>query len=503
MKKIRTILLIGLTLIFTAGCSFENFVNLDSTEEENTEIPDENIVTTPEENIPSQDTPTTPSTPSTEENEPIPESKPSNDEKTPEQTLEYLDVINKAIDKTASADSVYFTRKITGIFSEDAKIKFSKSQNRRWYLNEKQNMEEYLEGFTDRYTTDFNPSKYYYQTYWHKNNETNTWEKQGTIHASFGISELGFLKEIKAIKKLGGSSPYDAYVVTIDQNVANEAAANILNTPNMFKEDMTLTVIIDREGYIRGIDGNWKKAVLNDSIGSAVTLTVHMGDFNTTKIDRPRDLNDQPVDYPNTQDELTPNKKEDIKNKIYQAFQKTYKVNNATYNRNGKIIKYDIQQNSALMENLDGTITYYEGTPGKYVDYDFVTNEYRQDSWTKAKDSDIWTKNVLTHTCFIPRELYFLNYIFDVTNVLVEENMTTYTVVVLKQNANSAYSYSYDERSYSYEVDKSFTSNITFTVSINDEGYITEIHIDQEGYKLDLTIEDINSTNVVKPTEIK
>ena len=75
--------------------------------------------------------------------------------------------------------------------------------------------------------------------------------------------------------------------------------------------------------------------------------------------------------------------------------------------------------------------------------------------------------------------------------------MTTYTIEVLKQFANSAYSYVNDT------TDKKFNSNVTFTVTIDKEGYIREIHINSEGYKLDLVISSINNTNVERPQGIK
>ena len=86
--------------------------------------------------------------------------------------------------------------------------------------------------------------------------------------------------------------------------------------------------------------------------------------------------------------------------------------------------------------------------------------------------------------------------IFDVKSVETESDVTTYTIEVLKEYANQAYSYSYDT------ADNKFSSNVTFTVSLDKNGYVSEIHINSEGYKLDLIISNVNSTNVEKPEGI-
>ena len=201
-------------------------------------------------------------------------------------------------------------------------------------------VEEYLEGFPGRYTTEFNASRYYYQTYWRKNQETNQWEKRGTIHSSFGISELGYFRKIKSVEKLNiERCPFEVYVVTLDKDSANVAGENLLNTPNMFKTDITLTVMIDHDGYIRSIDCNWTKDVLNNPSLGPVIMTIHIGDLNTTKVDKPKDLKEEPVNNQDTRNELTPNKKEVIKSSIYEAYKKTYNANSATYNLNGKEVK--------------------------------------------------------------------------------------------------------------------------------------------------------------------
>ncbi len=414
-----------------------------------------------------------------------------------QQNEELIKIIQEAVEKTKNADSAYLTKYRTSIYPENSKIKYNKSQNRRLYIDG--DVEEYLEGFPGRYTTEFNASRYYYQTWWRKNQETNQWEKQGTIHSSFGISELGYLREIKLVEKLNiRGCPFDVYDITLDKSFANIAGANLLNTPNLFKTDVKLTIMIDHAGYIISIECDWTKDVLNNPSLGPITMKIHMGDFNATKVDKPKDLKEEPVNNSKvTTDELTPNKKEIIKSSIYDAYKKTYNANSATYNLNGKEVKYDIKSNSALVENTDGTTTYYKGAENKYVDHNYVTPEFHQDSWTKAKDSEVWKENVKKHTCFIPKELSFLRIIFDVKKVEASENMTTYTIEVLKQYANNAYSYANDTS------DNKFNSNITFTVSIDKEGYIREIHINSEGYKVDLVISNINNTNVEKPQGIK
>ena len=438
-----------------------------------------------------QQTPTEPKEP---EQSPVAPQTPNVEENT-DKNSEYIEIVQNAVKKTLDADSVYFTRRRTGLYPENSKIRYNKSQNRNWYING--DIEEYLEGFPGRYTTEFNPVRYFYQTWWSRNKETNLWERRTPLHSVFGISELGFLAKIKSVEKLDIHCPYGVYVVTLDQAYANKAGESLLNTPNMFNRDVTITVMIDFDGYIRSIDCNWGKDVLNNPSLGPVVITVHMGDFNSTTINRPKDLNDSPIDYPDVRNELTPNKKENIKSSIYEAYEKTYKANSATYELNGEKVKYDLQSNSAIREKEDGTITYYDGEDNKYVDHNYVTPEFHQDSWTKAKDSDIWVKNVKKHSCFIPRELYFLRLIFDVASVEEQSDGVTYTIEVLKQYANQAYSYSYDE---SNDV---FSSNITFTVTIGKDGYVKEIHINSEGYNLDLVISDVNNTKVERPEGIE
>ena len=457
-----------------------------STNEEQKENEEQEQETTPQGNVAEEEN-KQPSTQNLEKNN-------SSTEESSEQN-NYIEIIQQALQKTKNVESVYFTRYRTGIYPENSKIKFNRSQNRHWYSNGE--VEEYIEGFPGRYTTEFNPVKYFYQTWWLKYKQTNTWEKRGTLHSVYGISELGYLSQIKSVEKLNINCPYSVYVVTLDQNFANKASENLLNTPNMFNQDVTITVMIDFDGYIRSIDSDWQKEVLNNPSIGPVKITVHIGDFNSTNINRPSDLNDEPVNYRDTRDDLTPTKKENIKNNIYEAYKKTYDANNATYEVNGKKVEYDIQSNSALVEDSDGTITYYDGKDGKYIDHNYVTDEYHHESWTKFKNSNVWVKNVNKHTCFIPRELYFLNTIFDVSNVEVQSDVTIYTIEVLKQYANSAYSYSYNTS------DSIFNSNITFTVSIDKYGYIKEIHINSEGYKLDLVISNVNNTNVERPSDIK
>ncbi len=441
-----------------------------------------------------EEQPQTPTEPQEPEQSPVAPQTPNVEENT-DKSSEYIEIVQNAVKKTLNADSVYFTRRRTGLYPENSKIRYNKSQNRNWYINE--DIEEYLEGFPGRYTTEFNPVRYFYQTWWSRNKETNLWERRTPLHSVFGISELGFLAKIKSVEKLDIHCPYGVYTVTLDQTYANKAGENLLNTPNMFNKDVTITVMIDFDGYIRSIDCNWGKDVLNNPALGPVVITVHMGDFNSTTIDRPKDLNDSPIDYPDVRNELTPNKKENIKSSIYEAYEKTYKANSATYELNGDKVKYDLQSNSAIREKEDGTITYYDGEDNKYVDHNYVTPEFHQDSWTKAKDSDIWVKNVKKHNCFIPRELYFLRLIFDVASVEEQSDGVTYTIEVLKQYANQAYSYSYDE---SNDV---FSSNITFTVTIGKDGYIKEIHINSEEYNLDLVISDVNNTKVERPEGIE
>ena len=172
------------------------------------------------------------------------------------------------------------------------------------------------------------------------------------MHSVFGISELGFLTQIKSAEKLDIRCPYAVYTITLDKDFANKSAENLLNTTNMFNQDVEVTIMIDFDGYIRSIDCNWGKDVLNDQKLGPITITVHMGDFNSTNIDRPKDLKDSPIDYPDVRDELTQNKKENIKNSIYEAYKKTYNADNATYEVNGKKLKITMEQLHTMMAQI-------------------------------------------------------------------------------------------------------------------------------------------------------
>ncbi len=481
----------------------ENIITPEVKEEPKTEKTPEVKETKPEENAVKPETSKAEDEAKPQENTTTPKAKEqdvqsanSEVESNSQKNEELIKIIQEAVKRTGEADSVYMTRKRTGLYPEDAKIKYSISQNRRWYEDEYLKVEEYIEGFPGRYPTDSTLVRYFYQTRWTKDKQTNEWENKGALYVGHGISELGFLKQIKSVEQLKISCPYPVYVVTLDKEFANKAAENLLNTTNLFKTDVTVTVMLNFEGYIISFDCDWQKGVLNDPKLGPVTITLHLGDFNKTTIQRPKDLNDEPFDYPDWRNVLTQSKKEAIKSSIYAAYDKTYKANNATYTLNGKKVQYDLQTNSALIENTDGSTTYYHGN-GAYLDYDFVTPQFQQDSWTKAKNSETWNKNVRKHTCFIPKELYFLTRVFDVIDVQEGADKTTYTIEVLKQYANSAYSYSCNTS------DDKFTSNVRFTVSLDKQGYISEIHIDSEGYKVDLVMNNINSTTVARPEGIE
>ncbi len=405
-----------------------------------------------------------------------------------EETQNYAELIEEAARRTQNVDSAYYRFSQTGY--SVISVKYNKSQNREYTVTDEG--EEYLEGMPGRYTQDWDLSGYSKQDWWRKESGSNEWISKGRIHSGFGMAPLSFLNDVKSAT-LVSTRPFNHYKVVIDKEMANKAADVQFSNPNMFKTDVTLEVSINHEGYIVLLNLDCKKDVLNEGV-SEVSLWLHAGDFNKTVVQRPKELANVTITDTPKKDELTPTKKVEIKEKIAAAYKKTRDVNSATYNLNGKIVMYNRNQNAALMQNGD-VRTYYEGTAGKYIDHDYVTPEFQQDSWTKTGSDAEWQKNVRKHTTFTARELYFLDMIFDVTKVDVKDDVTTYTIVILKQYANLAYS-------HAYGVNEKFDDNITMTVSLNKEGYVCGLHGDFGDNKLDLEYSNLNTTTIQRPEDI-
>ena len=417
---------------------------------------------------------------------------------------ELIELIQNAVRKVREANSLQYRIEYSGLYTDNYRVWYNKNQNRRLLkvyniVNGQHlyNIEEYTEGVAGNYTDKYNGSSSY-QTQWRRENSTAEWENRGKFYSGFGINILRFLNNVKNVeekKPTSGRYAYPTYTVTIDKDVANQVAEMEFNKVNMFNQDVTLMVSLYYDGYIALISTDFAKDAYND-LNNQIKATVSLGYYNDVNVERPEGLKDieiKPV--PEKEDTLTATEKRNIIEEIKNAYKKTYNANSATYLLNGEKVQYDLYHNTALVET-DDKITYYKGTDGLYVDHNYVTPTYHQDSWTMVKGTDVWNKNVRKHTCFIPKELYFLTEIFDLSKVEEKDGITTYTIEVLKNNANNAYSYSYNESNH-------FSSNITFTVSIDEYGYVREIHINQDDYKMDLVIYDIEATEVVEPVGIQ
>ena len=127
-----------------------------------------------------------------------------------------------------------------------------------------------------------------------------------------------------------------------------------------------------------------------------------------------------------------------------------------------------------------------------YLDYDFVTPAYHQESWTKDKATNTWTKNVTKHKTFTPQELFFLNAIFTVNSQEHNNDLHTYNITILKYYANLAYS-------HVYGVSDKFTNDITMDVTIDDNGYVRALKSD---FGVDLVLTNIENTIVNKPEDL-
>ncbi len=413
-----------------------------------------------------------------------------------------IDTIKKAVEKTKNADSAYYIRKRTGAYPGTEKIKYSKTQNRRWYSDG--TVEEYIEGFSNNYPpiSQGRVSSYYAQTRWVKKNGSSEWIKESPLISYFGISELSWLDEIKSVE-LKGTRPFAYYIITLDRDYANKKAIDLLNAGyylenGIFKTDVKIAIQIDHEGYIRSFDCNWGEEVLNNPFISSITMSLAMGEFNKTVVERPTDLNDKPDERQKPSDELTQTQKAQIMDRIYDSFEQTLFANSATYELNGTTVKYNREKNNALISDSSET-TYYEGTEGMYVDHNYVGPSYYHNNWTKSNNTNEWKQNKSKHKIFTPQELYFLDHDFivihDVTKVEKVDDLTTYTITILKYGANLAYS-------HVYGVSNKFNDNITISVSIDNDGYVRGINADFGDNKIDLKIYNIENTVVTKPEGI-
>ena len=469
-------------------------------EESKTQDPEvkEQTSTTPEvvEDKPQQEAPKLEENSTTQEPE-VKESSPTEEVADKEENQEdLLYLLKNALQKTMDADSAYYITEQSGLYDETLKIKYNKGQNREWIVSDLG--EDYLEGIAGRYTNEWHSnSSYYNQSWWRKRLGASNWESEGRLHSSFGISILRFLyniKEVKEYKLPSGRLAFRTFIVTIDKDAANKAGETQFNKANMFKEDIQLDVSVDHSGYIVSMNCDWDDSVLSESIPN-ISYRLRAGNFNSTTVQRPEELRNVTIpDYPKSE-ELTATKKREIASQIEAAYEKTTNAESATYKTQEKEVQFNKEKNEALIKNQDGT-TYYKGTDGMYTESDYVAPSHHQDSWTKSLDSDVWKQNVRKHTAFNPKELYFLNHIFDVTKVEKQDNLTTYTVTILKYDANVAYNYASNQSGNKFE------DNITFTVTLDEQGYIRRLHIHLDNYQYDLEIDHINETNVSKPLDL-
>ncbi len=450
--------------------------------------------TVPEVKEPEKTETTTP-VKDTEEKEAQEASKAEEDTPAPKEEViaptvkeDYKKVVEDVVKKTANANSARYILKNSGYYNTKDDVWYNKADNRRYGIFDDKVL-EYVEGIPGRQTLDSPLSRYYYQDIWR--NDNGVWEKQPSLYSGFGISTLSLLKNIKSAE-LDSDRPWMTYLVTIDKDVANKAMENLYNRVNTFNKDIKVYVSVDKKtGYIIHVVSNWKNEDFTNS-NSSFNFDLVIVDVNTTTVKRPAELKDAVITDNKKPDELTATKKQEYARLIENAYAKTRDANSLTYNLNGKTMAYNKEKNEALLTNGD-TTTYYKGTEGMYKDYDFVAPKYHQDSWTKTNGT--WVKNVRKHTTFTPQELLFLNHIFTVNKVEKKGNITTYTVEILKYDANLAYS-------EVYKVKDKFSKNVEFEVSVDDQGYIRALNIDFGSSKLNLTIDKINATDIVKPNGI-
>ncbi len=422
---------------------------------------------------------------SSEETQPVDDNKVKNEE--------LIKLLQDAAKRTQNTDSIYYTFELKGMYNSYYKRKYNKLQNRSWLLGD--GVEEYLEGAAGRYNGESFVSSYYNQDRWIKSDDSKEWVKAPSLHSIFGIGTLSFFDEIKDVKEIkpeSGRYAFSTYVVTIDNAYANKVAEVQYNILNMFKTDIKLDVCINHDGYIVLVHSDWTEEVLTNK-SSELHVRLHMGNFNETNVERPKDLNVVLTEREQSK-ELTATEKREMASKIEEAYAKTRDVNSATYKLNGKVVKYNREQNSAIFETSQSE-TYYKGTPGMYVDHNYVGPSYHHKSWTKFTGTDTWVKNVTKHTIFTPVELYFLNRVFDIKDVSVDGDITTYTIVLYKADANLAYSHVFNESN-------KFDENITLTVSLDKDNYVREMHADFGDNSIDLVIYNIDNTEIIEPEGI-
>lgn len=427
-----------------------------------------------------------------EENQDVPEQNDDNQktEEPKEEVKNYASLVEQEVQKIVNANSVHYILRHEGYLNTKDEIWFNKSANRRLGIFDDE-VKEYVEGIPGRQVIDSKFSSYYYQDIWRLKSETGVWEKQPSLYSGFGISTLSLLKNIK-FAEFVGDRPFYTYVATIDKEVANKAAENLYNRVNTFANDIKLYVSIDkRTGDIIHISSNWKNTDFTNP-SQSFTLSLVIADVNKTNVERPKELKNVVITDRAKPDEFTETKKQEYARLIERAYANTRDANSLTYTLNGsKTMAYNKGKNEALLTE-GSSQTYYKGD-NEYIDYDYVETRYQQNSWTKS--NGVWAKNVMKHTTFTPQELFFLNHIFTVKKVEKENDMTTYTVEVLKYDANLAYS-------HVYGVNDKFSGNIEFTVSVDDAGYVRKMHIDVSDYNMDLIINKVNSTEIEKPQDL-
>ncbi len=419
-----------------------------------------------------------------------PKTEPAEESKKPD-TKNYAEYIENLAKEALNLDSAHFLTNTTYKSSKKEvrdEVWFSRSQNRRYSIYD--GVTEYLEGQPGRYTTDKLVSRYNYQDHWTYNNETNSWGESRSFYSGLGISHLLFLTNVKSAELLSKRA-HPSYLVTIDKDVANKAVEDCYNITNAFKNDIKLVVLTEvKTGKLYYISSSWKESDFNKT-SDYFTMNVVIDGWDSTTVDRPKDLKNVEIhDYPK-KDEFTATKKYEYSRLIEKAYAKTRDANSLTYTLNGTTMKYDKKKNEALLTTSNST-TYYKGTEGSYIDHDYVGPTYHQKSWTKLNSTGTWKENTTKHTTFTPQELYFLNHIFTVDKVERNDDITTYTVEILKYDANLAYS-------HVYGVSNKFNDKLVFKVSVDKEEYIRGIEIDFGDSELNLKIDDVNNTEVVKP----
>ena len=480
-----------------------NDSEIDESKKENAPEVKEPEVNQGTENEPQTDEPKKEDTPELSDPEVTPNIESNNEKQSSEETQpvddnkvkneELIKLLQDAAKRTQNTDSIYYTFELKGMYNSYYKRKYNKLQNRSWLLGD--GVEEYLEGAAGRYNGQSFVSSYYNQDRWIKSDDSKEWVKAPSLHSIFGIGTLSFFDEIKDVKEIkpeSGRYAFNTYVVTIDNTYANKVAEVQYNTLNMFKTDIELQVCINHDGYIVLVHSDWTEEVLTNK-SSELHVRLHMGNFNETNVERPKDLNVVLTEREQSK-ELTATEKREMASKIEEAYAKTRDVNSATYELNGKVVKYNREQNSAIFETSQ-SVTYYKGTPGMYVDHNYVGPSYHHKSWTKFTGTDTWVKNVTKHTIFTPVELYFLNRVFDIKDVSMDGDITTYTIVLYKADVNLAYSHVFNESN-------KFDENITLTVSLDKDNYVREMHADFGDNSIDLVIYNIDNTEIIEPEGI-